>query len=186
MQFRTDKHGFKIHATFQSNQAANTMRKLIPHPGLSLLLLAIWLLANNSFAPGHILLGGILAIMIPLSTSMFLPERMGASRPILAVKYLARLIVDILVANVQVALWILRPNRNLQPAFIRYDLKLDSPMAITVLSNTISLTPGTVSCDLSSDRRRLVIHSLHAEEPERLARHIFTRYEKPLLDALKP
>lgn len=158
----------------------------MPHPGLSLLLLAIWLLVNNSFAPGQVVLGGILSILIPLFTSEFLPERMGPSRPLLAAKYLVRLLVDILVANVQVALWILRPNRKLQPAFIRYDLKLDSPMAISVLSNTISLTPGTVSCDLSPDRRHLVIHSLHAREPERLVRQIYNRYEKPLLEAVKP
>ena len=160
------------------------MKKLIPHPGLSVLLLTIWLLENNSIAPGHILLGGILALLIPFATSLFLPGQIRLTHPILISKYLGRLILDIVTANLQVALWIMQPNHKLKPVFIRYELALQSPLAISVLANTISLTPGTVSCDLSSDQRYLLIHCLHAEDPEEVIQEINQRYETPLMEAL--
>ena len=161
------------------------MKKLFPFPWLSLALWAIWLLVNNTFAPGHVVLAGALAILIPFATAAFWPEPVRLKRPWLAINYAVRLALDILTANLQVAVWIIRPNRRLQPAFIRYRLDLRSPLAISILANTISLTPGTVSCDLSSDQRFLLIHCLHGEDADTLVRQIQERYEQPLLKMLK-
>lgn len=161
-------------------------RKLFPHPLLSLVLLGIWLLLHNTLAPGHILLGGVLAILIPFASSAFWPERVCIQRPGLLLKFVGRVVLDILTANLLVARWILGANRKLQPAFIRYRLQLESPLAISALANTISLTPGTVSCDLSADRRYLLIHSLHVDDVEETVRGIRQRYEQPLLEVLKP
>lgn len=161
------------------------MKKLFPHPHLSLLLVSIWLLVNNTFAPGHILLGGILATLIPIATTAFGPEPIFLQRPGIIFKYTVRLVLDIFTANLQVAIWILQPSQRLQPAFIQYELKLESPLAISVLANTISLTPGTVSCDLSGDQRYLLIHSLHTTDEASLTQQIHERYEKPLLEAFR-
>ena len=160
------------------------MRKLLPHPGLSVLLLVIWLLENNSIAPGHILLGSFLALVIPLVVDRFFPEPIRIFHPILVSKYLGRLILDIFTANLQVALWITQPNHKLKPVFINYELEVKSPLGISVLANTISLTPGTVSCDVSPDQRFLLIHCLHADDPEEVIQEISQRYEKPLIEAL--
>ena len=161
------------------------MKKLVPHPGLSVLLLSIWLLENNTISPGHILLGGFLALLIPYATSIFFPGQIRIIHPILISKYLGRLILDIVTANLQVALWVTQSNKKLKPIFIKYELEIESPLAISVLANTISLTPGTVSCDLSSDQRYLLIHCLHAEDPEEVIEEINQRYEKPLMEALQ-
>lgn len=161
------------------------MKKLFPFPSLSLLLWAIWILVNNSFAPGHLVLGGGLAILIPIATSGFWPEPVRLRHPWLAINYAVRLALDILTANLQVAVWIIRPNRRLQPAFIRYELELRSPLAISFLANTISLTPGTVSCDLSADQHFLLIHFLHGEDIESQVRQIHKRYEQPLMEIIE-
>ena len=163
----------------------NAVKKLFPFPWLSLALWAIWLLVNNTFAPGHMVLGGVLAILIPFATAAFWPEPVRMRHPSLAIKYVGRLALDILTANLQVAIWIIRPNRRLQPAFVRYELELRSPLAISVIANTISMTPGTVSCDLSSDQRFLLIHCLHVEDTDSLVRQIQERYEQPLLEVIK-
>ena len=161
------------------------MKKLYPHPHLSLLLLAIWLLVNNTISPGHILLGGFLATIIPIATTAFGPEPMLLQRPGILLKYTGRLIVDIFTANLQVALWIIQPSRRLQPAFLKYELTLESPLAISVLANTISLTPGTVSRDLSADQRYLLIHCLHSTDKDGLMKQIRQRYEEPLKEAFR-
>ena len=65
----------------------NAVKKLFPFPWLSLALWAIWLLVNNSFTPGHMVLGGILAALISFATAAFWPEPVRLHRPWLVLQY---------------------------------------------------------------------------------------------------
>lgn len=156
------------------------MKKLLPHPLLSLMLWIIWLLLNNTVAPGHMLLGAILAIAIPLLTSAFWPEKVCMRHPFTLLKFIAVVMWDIMVANVIVAKLILGNKNNLQPKFLHIPLDIEDPIAISLLANTISLTPGTVSCDVSDDRKTLLVHGLHEEDPAATVNEIKQRYEQPL------
>lgn len=156
------------------------MKRLLPQPLFSLCLWLIWLLLNNSAAPGQVLLGGLLAVAIPLFTVRFWPNRPRLLRPWRLASYLVVLLWDITIANLAVARLILGPMRRLRPAFIKLPLDLCNNFAIVVLTNTISLTPGTVSADLSIDRRYLLIHVLDVEDEAQLIAHIKQRYERPL------
>jgi multicomponent K+:H+ antiporter subunit E len=88
---------------------------------------------------------------------------------------------DIMVANVQVA-WIVltRPNSKLRPAWIIIPLDLRQPEAITVLAGTITLTPGTVSADVSNTGHYLLVHALDAPDPDAVRDDIKQRYEARL------
>lgn len=156
------------------------MKRLLPQPLFSLCLWLIWLLLNNSAAPGQLLLGGLLAVAIPLFTVRFWANRPRLLRPWRLASYLVVLVFDITLANLVVARLILGPMRRLRPAFINLPLDLCNNFAIVVLTNTISLTPGTVSTDLSIDRRSLLIHVLDVEDETQLIAHIKQRYERPL------
>ena len=92
------------------------------------------------------------------------------------------LLGDIVVANLQVAKLILGPVGRLRPAFVEIPLQLNDELALTMLASIISLTPGTVSADLSDDKRMLLVHSLDVDDEEELVRSIQTRYEAPLLE----
>jgi multicomponent K+:H+ antiporter subunit E len=61
-------------------------------------------------------------------------------------------------------------------------LELRSPEAITVLAGTITMTPGTVSCDLSADGRSLLVHCLDAPDAEEAVRQMKARYEARLME----
>ena len=88
---------------------------------------------------------------------------------------------DICVANVQVAMIILfKANANTKPAWITIPLDLRTPEAITVLAGTITMTPGTVSSDLSADGRSLLVHCLDAPDPDAVRDDIKARYERRL------
>jgi multicomponent K+:H+ antiporter subunit E len=88
---------------------------------------------------------------------------------------------DIIVANVEVA-WIVLPrrNKNLRPAWIVIPLELRSAEAITVLAGTITLTPGTVSADISNNGHALLVHVLDAPDPDAVRDEIKQRYEMRL------
>jgi multicomponent K+:H+ antiporter subunit E len=161
------------------------MRRLLPHPLLSAILLVIWLLLVNELSVGHLLLGAVLGWAVPLYTARFWPEQVRVRRPMLLLRFTAVVLYDILVANVAVARLILGQQERLQPAFVVMPLELRSEVAISVLANTISLTPGTVSAYLSADRRCLIIHSLHTTAPDELLATIRERYEAPLREILE-
>ncbi|MDX1574274.1 MAG: Na+/H+ antiporter subunit E [Methylophaga sp.] len=154
--------------------------RLFPHPVLSLILWIIWLLLNNTVSAGHMVLGALLAIFIPWFSSGFWPETIQIRKPWLLMKYLALVLWEIMIANVVVAKMIMDRAHKLQPGFIAYPLTLKSPIAISLLANTISLTPGTVSCDLSKDGRTLLIHALHIDDAAVIKADIARKFEQPL------
>ncbi len=157
-----------------------TLKKIFPHPVLTLVLWCVWLLLNNTLGSGHIVLGLILAIFIPWFTSGFWPEKVRIRSPLTLLKFLGILLFDILVANMAVAKLILGRNKNLKPGFFYINLDIQTPLGISLLANTISLTPGTVSCDLTEDRKRLLVHALHIEDIPATIKKIKERYEAPL------
>ena len=149
----------------------------LPNPLLSLLLLLLWLLLSNSATPGHLVLGALLGIMIPLFSQRFWPERFVLARPALALRFAGRVLWDIVVANFAVARVVLGPRVAIRPVFVRVPLDVQQEFAVTILASVISLTPGTVSADLDPERRYLLVHALSEDNPEALVLQIKNRYE---------
>ncbi len=156
------------------------LNKIFPHPVLSFILWGLWLLLNNTISPGHMVLGLIIAILIPMLTSGFWPEKVYIKSPLTLIKLLGTVLWDIVAANTIVAKLILGKNENLNPAFFYIELDIDTPIGISLLANTISLTPGTVSCDVTPDGKRLLVHALHIEDIPATIKEIKQRYEAPL------
>lgn len=155
-------------------------RAWLPMPLLSILLLVVWLLLQQSVALGQWLLGGFLAIVIPLGVLPFWERQPGLKRPWLMMRYCLRVLGDIVVANLQVSRIILDPRGRMSPAFVEYPLELRENFPITVLASTITLTPGTVSAHLRLDGKSLLIHTLDVDDTEAMIREIHERYERPL------
>ena len=159
------------------------MNRLLPHPGLTALLVIIWMLALNAFSIGGLLIALVLGVVIPLFTAPFWPDRPALRFGLPLVRYVLLVVWDIVVANFQVAaIILLRPNRDLRSAWLTIPLDVTSTEAITVLAGTISLTPGTVSCDISTDGRHLLVHALDCPDPHGEIARIKARYERPLME----
>lgn len=156
------------------------MNRLLPHPILTPILAMVWLLLNNSLAPGQVLLGLLLGWAIPLFTLPFWPEQVRIHQRHALLRFAGVVLFDILVANMRVAWLILGRARNLRPVFVIVPLDVRNDLAISVLANTICLTPGTVSARLSEDRQNLLVHALDADDPDELVKTIKARYEAPL------
>lgn len=159
----------------------NTYRWL-PHPLLSLSLLVVWLLLVNDLGFGHLLLGALLGWLIPLVSQVFWINPPRLQKPHKLALFLLRVLGDIVIANLQVAALILGPTGRLRPAFVEIPVRLEDELALTMLASVISLTPGTVSADLSDDRKTLLVHSLDVADEAAMVREIQTRYEAPLLE----
>ncbi len=155
--------------------------RLIPHPLLSLTLTLVWLGLVNSFSLGNLILGALLGLAIPVLTAPYWPNSPKLRRPLVAAEYIAIVLWDIVVANIEVALVVLfKPNADIRSHWIPVPLELTSPEAITVLAGTITMTPGTVSAVLSADGGAILVHCLHADDPDAVRDQIKSRYERRL------
>lgn len=159
----------------------NLLFRLLPHPVLSLILTVVWLLLVNSFSLGTLVLAVILGLVIPYVTAAYWPDRPRTPRLGKLGVYLVIVMWDILVANIVVAFIVLfRSNRAMRSRWVVIPLELKTPEAIAILAGTITLTPGTVSADLSAEGHCLLVHALDTADPEEEAKNIKHRYERRL------
>ncbi len=157
------------------------MQRWLPHPLLSVVLVLVWMLLLNSFTMGGLVMGMLLGIVIPIITSSFWPERPPIRAYGRAFAFMVLVARDVVVANIHVARLILfKPADQLRTRWVTVPLELTSPEAITVLAGTITMTPGTVSSDLSADGRSLLVHCLDAPDAEEAVLEMKTRYETRL------
>lgn len=157
------------------------LRSLFPHPVLTLTLIALWQMLMNTVSLGTLLFGLILGIVVPILTAPYWPDRPVLRKPLRIIEYGTVVIWDIIVANVVVS-WIVlfKPNHKIQSRWVTVPLDLRTPEAITALAGTITMTPGTVTADLSACGRALLVHCLDAEDPDAVRDEIKNRYERRL------
>lgn len=157
------------------------MHRFLPHPVLTLVLALVWQLLVNKLTPGNILLGLIIGVAVPLYTARFWPDTPRLRHPVKIAIYILIVIWDVIRANITVAgLILFRRNADLQSRFIAVPLDLRTPEAIAVLAGTITMTPGTLTADMSACGRVLLIHCLHAPDPDAVLAEIKDRYERRL------
>lgn len=157
------------------------MRKILPHPLLTLTIIILWMLLVNKLALGSLVLATFLGIVIPLITAPYWPGRPKIARPMELLSYIGIVLWDVIVSSFVVGKIILfMPRADIQTRFITVPIDLDSPEAITLLAGTITMTPGTLTADIASNGRALLIHSLHAPDPDAVRDEIKSRYEARL------
>jgi multicomponent K+:H+ antiporter subunit E len=156
------------------------MKRRFPAPLLSATLFAVWLLLNNTLDPAQLVLGAALAIVVPWFTEALRPERPRIRKPLLIVRLGLVVLWDIVLSNIEVARRILGPEEAIRPAFVWMPLELTDPHAIVSLAGIITMTPGTLSAELSPDRRHLLVHAFNVDDEAALIAQMKARYEAPL------
>lgn len=152
---------------------------------LNVLLAVAWAFVTGSFTAINLVFGFVLA-----SVALWvIREQFGT------VSYLRRtwrilnliglFVWELVLSALRVATTVLKPDMDLKPAFIAFPLTVDRDFEITILANLITLTPGTLSVDVSNDRRTLYIHALDGSDPEGLRRDIATGFEHKIMEAFR-
>jgi multicomponent K+:H+ antiporter subunit E len=159
--------------------------RLLPHPLLSALLAASWLLLQQSTSPANLLAALLLAVAVPKLVAPFLGRGARVQRSGRVLRLVARVLCDVVVANLVVARLVLSPSARPQPAWVTVRLALTDPTAISLLAAIITTTPGTVSCIVDDERREILVHALDCRDPAALAADIKQRYENPLREIFR-
>ena len=157
------------------------IKKILPHPHLTVLLTVVWLLLANAYTINSLVFGLIMGVVIPLITAPYWPDRPIIRNVPKIAEYVLIVLWDILKSNFVVAKIVLfMPNSKLQPAWVTVPLDVQEPEAVTVLAGTITMTPGTLTAELSADGHSLLVHCLHAPDPAGVREEIKERYERRL------
>jgi multicomponent K+:H+ antiporter subunit E len=160
--------------------------KWLPQPLISAMLLIVWLALNNTIHPAHLLLGAVLATLIPVwtvqLTSPLTPRAPTIKAPLTIIVLCVIVLIDIVKSNITVARLILGREDNIHPNFVWVPLDITDAYAKVALAGIITMTPGTLSAEFSDDGKYLLVHAFNVDTPSALIDEIKTRYEIPLME----
>lgn len=155
------------------------------HPYYFLLptvVLAFWLLLNDSLSTGHIFLGVVIALVLNWLALTVRPLRASVKHPLVALRLIWHVAIDITLSNIAVAriVW-LGKRAQPEPGFIKIPLELTDPHGLAALACIVTYTPGTVWADYSETEKILTLHVLDLQDEEEWLRIIQERYQGPLI-----
>ena len=133
--------------------------------GPSAWLTVIWMVLWRSTTPATIVSGIALAITLTwlVRRADDHPERHRV-RPLALLRYFGHMIVALVQSNVTLAWEVLTPTDYTKPGVLEVQLPPSSELVLTVIANSITLTPGTMTLGLRPETSTLVIHVLHLRD----------------------
>lgn len=150
---------------------------------MNLLLAWAWAIITGTITSGNIAVGFVVGYGV-----LWLTHRVtGARDPYFRkffklAKYSAMFLWELLLANLRVAYDVITPRHHMRPGVVAIPLHVKTDVQITVLANLITLTPGTLSLDVSDDRKTLYLHVMYLTSPEQLRREIKEGIEHRVLE----
>jgi multicomponent Na+:H+ antiporter subunit E len=152
----------------------------------NLLLALAWAVATGLFTVPNLLVGLVLGYLI----LYFAQGALGPSPYFTKVPQVARFAVfylwQLFLANLRLAYDVITPRHHMRPGVIAVPLDVRTDAEITLLANLITLTPGTLSLDLSPDRRVLYVHAIYTDgDIDQARRQIKEGLERRVLEVLR-
>lgn len=159
------------------------IRRLLPHPILSLALAVSWVLLTRSTAPATLAGALVIGLVTPFVMRPLEPDRVGVRAPRALLRLAGLVLVDILRSNYAVAAIILgRRRRDRVSGFIRVPLDLRNRYGLAVLAIILTSTPGTLWVQYDSASGRLLLHVLDLVDESEWVHLIKNRYESLLME----
>ena len=100
------------------------------------------------------------------------------------IKFIFIIVYEIIVANCRVARTVLTPGLSATPALMFFPLSCETDLQITIFANIISLTPGTLTLEISEDRQYLLLHVMFFTDKKKQIYDLKRKFERPLMEIL--
>jgi multicomponent Na+:H+ antiporter subunit E len=151
----------------------------------NLMLALCWALGTGDFTLANLVVGFALGFAVLVLTRRLAGAPRYGDRTVRAVALAGFFVWQLLLSNLRVAYEVLTPGHHMRPGVVAVPLDATTDAEITVLANLITLTPGTLSLDVSTDRRVLYVHSLYVGDPDEFRREIKDGFERRVLQVLR-
>jgi len=152
---------------------------------LNAVLAFAWAFITGAFTLFNLVLGFVLAYI-----ALWLPRQLWGEvkyfrRAWLVLRLIGVFLYELVKSGVSVARMVFSPRMWFRSGILAIPLDTQRDLDITLFANLISLTPGTLSLDVSDDRRTLYVHAMHTEHPEADKQAMKQAFEKNIAEALR-
>ncbi|MFC6039506.1 Na+/H+ antiporter subunit E [Paenisporosarcina macmurdoensis] len=147
---------------------------------LNFFIALLWMFLTISFNASTFIVGFLLGALMLWITKGFFPGRFYMNRVWAVIKLITLFLKELVMANIQVLFLIVQPKMPIKPAIFALPTVLEKDWEITLLSNLITLTPGTLVIDISPDSKTLYIHALHYDDADEAIDSIKNTFEKAI------
>ena len=151
----------------------------------NLMLAAVWALVVGDLSLASLSLGLVLGYAILWMSRRVLKTGEYCARVPRLIEFVLYFVWELLWANLRLAYDIVTPRHHMRPGIVALPLDAETDVEITLLANLISLTPGTLSLDVSPDRKILYIHHMYVGDLAHEKRRIKAGFERRLLRVLR-
>jgi multicomponent Na+:H+ antiporter subunit E len=151
----------------------------------NILLALAWVAMSGSFSPANFLLGLVIGYLLVWFGQSIRGPSAYFRKVRLVCEFAAFVLWELIKANVKVAYDVATPRHHMRPGIVAIPLDVTSDAEITLLANLITLTPGTLTLDVSSDRRVLYMHAMYIGDAEEVKRSIKQGFERRIRELLR-
>jgi multicomponent Na+:H+ antiporter subunit E len=153
----------------------------------NILISMLWALLTGKVSAGNLIIGFILGYFV---LALLYPEKEEKNTPYFqksmqVVRFAFFFAKELILSSYRVSWDVIKPLPLMRPGVIGVPLDAETDLEITMLANIISLTPGTLSLDVSPDRKTLYIHAMYVTDADELRREIKDGLERRLLEVLR-
>lgn len=152
---------------------------------LNILLAVAWVLLTGKVEAGNFIEGLIIGYIILWVSKSALGGTKYFKKIPGAVGFFFYFVKELIIANLKVAYDIITPKDHMTPGIVAIPLDAKTDMEITLLANLITLTPGSLSLDISNDKKILYVHSLFIDDPDKFRMEIKNGLERKLLEVMR-
>jgi len=152
---------------------------------MNVLLALAWVALTGQFSLSNFFFGYALSFVIMLVYVKEKESRKYFLRIPRLIGFVFYFLFELVKANIQVAYDVVTPPFYMRPGIVAYPLSARSDLEITLLANIISLTPGSLSLDVSDDKKVLYIHAMYIKDKDTFITNIKNGFERRLLDIMR-
>ncbi|MBH0237105.1 Na+/H+ antiporter subunit E [Methylobrevis albus] len=151
----------------------------------NLVFMLLWATITESFSPANLVLGFLLSVLVLYVVREPVGQIGYLRRTRLIFGLIGMFLRELMLSAIKVAKVLMRRDMRLNPGFFAYPLTVDRDFEITLLANLITLTPGTMSVDVSDDRKTIFIHAIDVPDVDAAIADIRNSFEAKILETFR-
>jgi multicomponent Na+:H+ antiporter subunit E len=144
-----------------------------------------WAAVTGRFERSNVVVGMVLGYLVLFVAQPVMGPSNYFKRIQRTVGFAVFYVRELVLANLRVASEVLSPNPRIRPGVLAIPLEASTDTEITLLANLLTLTPGSVSLDVSSDRRFLYLHAMYIDDLEGYRASVKADIERRVLEVLR-
>ena len=152
---------------------------------LNIMLALAWMSLTGQLTPLNFGFGFVLGFLVLWLGERGTPSGVYFMKVPQVIRFIMFFFREVIKSNIRVAMEVLTPGQKMKPGIVAIELSAKTDLEITMFANLITLTPGTLSLDVSDDKRVLYVHAMFIDDVAKFKRNLKQELEKRLLEVLR-